>query len=116
LNNNVGYLEGSAYPTLGGNTVLTAHVQQANNAPGPFAYIRELQAGNLAFLHANGLVYVYRVEENKLVSPYNIAAVFKHEEYPWLTLVTCEDYVAKFKTYTSRRMVRLMLISVIPEK
>jgi LPXTG-site transpeptidase (sortase) family protein len=56
------------------------------------------------------------VEENRKIQPTNISTVFKHEEYNWVTLVTCEDYNIKAKTYNYRRMVRAVLISVIPEK
>jgi hypothetical protein len=55
-----------------------------------------------------------------------MSAVFEHKDYDWLTLVTCEDYTEEFKgytsrrivrgTYTSRRVVKAVLISVIPEQ
>jgi hypothetical protein len=56
------------------------------------------------------------VEESKLVSPFRIQSIFKHEEYSWLTLVTCESYSAKAEMYLSRRMVRAVLISVITDR
>ena len=116
LKNNVAYLEGSAYPTLAGNTVLTAHVTDANNNLGPFSDIKGMQLGQKIYIHANGQVYVYQVQENKKILPSNISVVFTHEEYDWITLVTCEDYNAKTGLYTYRRMVRAVLISIIPEK
>ena len=116
LNGKVGYLEGSAYPTFSGNTVLTAHVTDANNNLGPFSDIKGMQIGQKIYLHAYGQVYVYQVQENEKIKPTDISTVFKHEEYAWATLVTCEDYNAKTKTYDYRRMVRAVLISVIPEK
>jgi len=116
LQNSVGYLEGSAYPTLSGNTVLTAHVTDASKNPGPFSDIKGMQLGQKIYIHAYGQVYVYQVQENRKIQPSNVSAVFKHEEYDWITLVTCEDYNAKTGLYTTRRMVRAVLISVIPEK
>jgi LPXTG-site transpeptidase (sortase) family protein len=116
LQNNVAYLEGSAYPTLEGNTVLTAHVMDATNNLGPFSDIKGMQFGQKIYIHANGQVYVYQVQENKKILPTNISAAFKHEEYSWITLVTCEDYNAESGLYKYRRMVRAVLISVIPEK
>jgi LPXTG-site transpeptidase (sortase) family protein len=116
LNGKVGYLEGSAYPTFIGNTVLTAHVTEPNNNLGPFSDIKGMQAGQKIYLHAFGQVYVYQVQENRKIKPTDVSAVFKHEEYDWVTLVTCEDYNTKTKTYDYRRMVRAVLISVIPEK
>ena len=116
LQNSVAYLEGSAYPTLSGNTVLTAHVTDANNNLGPFSDIKGMKKGQYVKLHAYGQVYVYQVQENRKISPLNISTVFKHEDYDWVTLVTCEDYDAKTGTYKYRRMVRAVLISVIPDK
>jgi LPXTG-site transpeptidase (sortase) family protein len=116
LGGNAGYLEGSAYPTWEGNTVLTAHVLDNRNAPGPFAYINELKQGDLVFIHFNGWTYVYQVEQSSHISPSGIETVFKHEEYSWLTLVTCEDYSMKAQKYLARRMVRAVLISVITDK
>ena len=116
LKDNVGYLESSAYPTFNGNTVLTAHVRDANKNLGPFSDIKGLQLGDKILLHAYGKVYVYEVQENTKISPRDIEAAFKHEEYSWVTLVTCEDYNAKIEEYYHRRMVRAVLISVIPER
>ena len=116
LKDSVAYLEGSAYPTQEGNTVLTAHVLDASNNLGPFSDIKGMQSGQKIHIHANGQVHVYQVQENRKVLPTDISAAFKHEEYSWITLVTCEDYNAKTGLYTHRRMVRAVLISVISEK
>jgi LPXTG-site transpeptidase (sortase) family protein len=116
LKDSVAYLEGSAYPTWSGNTVLTAHVTDAYNNLGPFSDIKGMQAGQKIYIHFNGQVFVYQVQENKKILPSDTATVFKHEEYDWITLVTCEDYNAKTKSYKYRRMVRAVLISVVPEK
>ena len=45
-----------------------------------------------------------------------VSTVFKHEEKSWITLLTCEDYKEKSETYTYRRMVRAVLVSVENEK
>ncbi|CAG0962195.1 hypothetical protein ANAEL_00693 [Anaerolineales bacterium] len=116
LQNSVAYLEGSAYPTLSGNTVLTAHVVDASNNLGPFSDIKGMKAGQQIYIHFNGQKFVYQVQENRKISSSNISAVFKHEDYDWITLVTCEDYDAKSGSYKYRRMVRAVLISVVPEK
>ena len=116
LKDSVGYLEGSAYPTWSGNTVLTAHVMDANNNLGPFSDIKGMQSGQKIYLHFKKQVYVYQVQENMKILPSNISVVFKHEEDSWITLVTCEDYDAKTAVYDYRRLVRAVLISVIPER
>lgn len=116
LKDNVAYLEGSAYPTLAGNTVLTAHVVEADNSPGPFSDIKGMQLGQKIYINANGQTYIYQVQENRKILPTSISTVFKHEEDDWITLVTCEDFVENTGLYRYRRMVRAVLISVIPEK
>jgi LPXTG-site transpeptidase (sortase) family protein len=114
LKDSVGYLEGSAYPTFNGNSVLTAHVIDANNNLGPFSDIKGMHSNDKIYIHAYGKIYIYQVQENRKISSANLSAVFKHEEYSWVTLVTCEDYDAKSGVYKYRRMVRAILISVVP--
>jgi LPXTG-site transpeptidase (sortase) family protein len=116
LKDSVAYLEGSAYPTWSGNTVLTAHVTDAYNNLGPFSDIKGMQEGQKVYIHFNKQVFVYQVQANSKILPSNISSVFKHEEDSWITLVTCEDFDAKTESYKYRRMVRAVLISVIPEK
>jgi LPXTG-site transpeptidase (sortase) family protein len=116
LQNSVGYLEGSAYPGYSGNTVLTAHVTDANNNLGPFSDIKGMHLGDKILIHAYGQIFVYEVQENTKILPSNISTVFKHEDYNWVTLVTCENYNAKTGLYTYRRMVRAILVSVVSEK
>ncbi len=115
LENNAGYLQGSAYPTWAGNSVLTGHVLDASNAPGPFAYIKDLQIGDRVMVHMGGYVYVYEVQENRELLPSNLSAVFRHEDYNWITLVTCEDYNLRRQSYNYRRVVRAILVSIVPE-
>jgi LPXTG-site transpeptidase (sortase) family protein len=59
---------------------------------------------------------VYEVRESSLISPRSIKTLFKSEEDAWLTLVTCENFNEKTNKFTHRRMIRAVLISVIPEK
>ena len=114
LKDSVAYLEGSAYPTTAGNTVLTAHVQDANKNLGPFSDIKGMTVGQNIYIHVNGQTYVYQVQESRKISLTGITTMFKHEEDSWITLVTCEDFNAKTGLYSTRRMVRAVLISVIP--
>jgi LPXTG-site transpeptidase (sortase) family protein len=115
LNRDAGWLNGSAFPTWKGNSVLTAHVWDALNKPGPFAKLKELKYGDQVKVHAFGQVYVYEIRENATVLPRSLKTVFKHEEDSWITLITCEDYSESTKTYSYRRMVRATLVSVTPE-
>jgi LPXTG-site transpeptidase (sortase) family protein len=116
LGKNAGWLNGSAFPSWKGNSVITAHVWDALNKPGPFIGLINLQYGDQVKVHAFGYVYTYEVASSSLISPSNIKAAFKHEEKPVITLITCEDYMEKSQTYLSRRMVRAVLVSVVKEK
>jgi LPXTG-site transpeptidase (sortase) family protein len=116
LGRNAGWLDGSAFPTWDGNSVITAHVWDAFNQPGPFAKLKDLKYGDQVKIHAFGQVYTYEIRESRSIAPSDQSRVFKHEEKPWLTLLTCEDYKELSKTYSHRRMVKAVLISVTKEK
>ncbi len=113
LGNSVGWLEGSAFPTWPGNTVLTGHVWNADNTPGVFAQIKTLKYGDRFSIHAFGQTYVYEVRENTwLWGNSSSLKVFRHEEYDWVTLLTCEGYNRLTGEYLFRRMVRAVLVQV----
>ena len=63
LNGQAGYLEGSAYPTWAGNSVITAHVWDAYNNPGPFAGLKTLGYGDQVKIETFGKTYVYETYE-----------------------------------------------------
>jgi LPXTG-site transpeptidase (sortase) family protein len=114
LGDQVGYLDGTAFPTLSGNSVITGHVYEANGLPGPFVNLHTLKWGDQVIIHFAGQRYIYEVRENDIVSPSNTSA-FKHEDLPWLTLVTCKDYNATANTYAHRVVVSAALIQVLPD-
>lgn len=112
LGNNIGWLEGSALPGLVGNSVLTAHVWDATNQPGPFYGLEKLQYGDQVILHAWGELYTYEVREVLSVKPENVNAMVKHQEKAWLTLVTCQGYDEDNGDYQHRILVRAVLVEV----
>lgn len=112
LEDSAGWLQGSAYPTWQGNTVLTGHVWDANNQPGIFVNIKNLQYGDRILIRSGELTYVYEVRENATVDPNDFETVFKHEELDWITLLTCEGFDPSTGQYSQRRMVRAVLISL----
>lgn len=114
LGRDVGYLEGTAFPTWPGTTGLTGHVYLADGTPGPFIHLRNLRWGDLVILHANGYQYEYHVRENLLVRDKDISPL-KHEDYDWLALITCEGYNQMYDRYNWRRVVRAVLIAVEAE-
>jgi LPXTG-site transpeptidase (sortase) family protein len=112
LGNDAGWLNGSAFPTWSGNSVLTGHVWDAYNKPGPFAQLKNLKYGDKLLVHAFGQVYTYEIQESKLVSQASVSTVFKHEKNSWITLVTCEAYQEFSQQYSYRRIVRAVLVRV----
>jgi LPXTG-site transpeptidase (sortase) family protein len=115
LGQQVGYLEGTAFPTLAGNTVLTAHVWDASNLPGPFLNLKYLRYGDIVKVHTNGYAYTYQVQESKQVRNWQTSSAFQSERYDWLTMITCESWNPALEAYSYRRVVRAVLVAVIPE-
>ncbi|MBN2388221.1 MAG: sortase, partial [Anaerolineales bacterium] len=112
--NQAGHLAGTAYPGNPGNAVLTAHVYLPSGAPGPFVNLGSLRWGDQIVLHANGQRYLYEVRTNARVLPNDLAPL-RHEEYPWLTLITCQSYNETTDSYRYRLVVRAVLIRIEAE-
>ena len=112
LNQQVGYLEGSAYPTWAGNTVLTAHNVTSFGLPGPFADITSLSYGDQIIIKAYGQTYTYEVREKLMILNGDIDAAFHEEEYDWITLMTCSEYNEVRGEYVFRQLVRAVLVSI----
>jgi LPXTG-site transpeptidase (sortase) family protein len=111
LQDQVGWLNGTAYPTWRGNSVLTGHVVNADGKPGVFFRLKSLGIGEYIFVYGSGYRYTYKVVSNALVQP-NDASVMKHEEKSFLTLITCDTYDEKTGLYLHRVVVCVILIDV----
>jgi LPXTG-site transpeptidase (sortase) family protein len=112
LGGDTGWLYGTAYPTHNGNSVLTAHLVDSNGNPGPFANIDQLKYGDRFIIHAWNQQFIYEVRETKIIESDDTKDVFKHEDTPWITLLTCRNYDAKTGTYLHHYLVRAVLIQV----
>jgi len=112
LGNEAGWLQGSTYPTWNGNSVLTGHVYNAYGQPGPFASLNTLWWGDQVIVHAGGAQYVYAVRSVEQVTPGDTAEMLKHEDLPWLTLVTCRGYDEASNSYLYRVLIRAVLVDV----
>lgn len=112
LGENVGWLEGTAFPTLKGNSALTGHVWGAVNQPGPFAALNTLWFGDKVIIHAWGQEYIYEVRSIRQVEPEETGAMLEPEELPWLTLVTCRGWDETSGAYRWRVLVRAVLVEV----
>jgi LPXTG-site transpeptidase (sortase) family protein len=115
LGRQAGWLEGSAFPSWSGNSVLTSHVYDSNGLPGPFVNLYKLKYGDQIIVHAYGQKYIFEVQSNQVVAP-NDTSAFKHEEKPWLTLITCKEYDEKTNSYNKRVIVRAVLVKVVWDK
>jgi LPXTG-site transpeptidase (sortase) family protein len=111
LQDQAGWLDGTAYPTWKGNSVLTAHVVNADGKPGVFYGLKYLGVGEYIFIYNSGYRYTYKVVSNEFVQPDDIN-VLRHEEKAYLTLVTCDTYDEKTGTYLRRVAVRAVLVEV----
>ncbi len=111
LGNQAGWLEGSAFPSWNGNSVLTGHVYQASGLPGPFVGLDKLKYADRIIIHAYGQKYVFAVQANTVVDASD-STVMRHEDKPWLTLLTCRDYDERTGSYRSRVVVRAVLVRV----
>jgi LPXTG-site transpeptidase (sortase) family protein len=112
LGEDAGWLAGTAYPTWDGNSVITGHVWNADNTPGPFNGLSNMRYGQQVILHANGAEYVYEVRSVDLVGPNSAASMLRHQNNPWITLVTCVGYNESTDSYRYRVLVRAVLVEV----
>jgi len=65
-------------------------------------------------VHAFGYRYIYQVRLNQIIDPENSSAT-RHEEYSWLTLLTCKGYNESRDDYNYRVMVRAVLVEIRPD-
>lgn len=116
LGNDTGWLNGTAFPTWKGNSVLTAHVVNTSGLEGPFAALKSLRYGDQVIVHMGGVKYVYEVRETKLSRPYSTNYAFESkQDTSYLTLITCQGYNPLNETYLFRRVVRAVLVSTVSE-
>jgi LPXTG-site transpeptidase (sortase) family protein len=113
LQNQVGWLNETAYPTWEGNSVLTAHVVGADGKPAVFSGLKALGVGEYIFIHSAGYRFTYEVVSNAQTRP-NDFRIMKHEETSYLTLITCDRYDEESGTYLRRVVVRAELVEVRP--
>ena len=117
LGGQAGWLEGSAFPTWAGNSVLTGHATNANGGDGPFANLGSLNWGDQIVIHAFGQAYIYEVRTiNRWTDPKDVGVLTKHEDLPWVTLITCNGYDEKTGAYRWRTVVRAVQVKVVDEE
>lgn len=113
LQDQVGWLNGTAYPTWKGNSVVTGHVVDADGKSGIFSGLKYLGKGEYIFVYTSGYRYTYQVMSNTAVEPDDVS-IFHHENDSHLTLVTCDSFDDSSNTYRLRIAVRARLVQVKP--
>jgi LPXTG-site transpeptidase (sortase) family protein len=111
LQDQVGWLNGTAFPTWEGNSVLTAHVVGADGKPSVFSGLKGLGVGEYIFIYSGGYRFTYEVVSNAEVRP-NDFRIMKYEAKPHLTLITCDSYDEKTGDYLRRVVARAELVDV----
>jgi len=113
LGDDVGYLEGTAYPTWIGNSVLTGHVYDHQGHPGVFSGLSTLSYGQRVVISAWGQDYIYEVRESRQAPADEISLLSDTGDgYDWLTLITCKGYDEQLDEYRWRHVVRAVLVKV----
>ena len=112
LSDQAGWLQGTAFPTWAGNSVLTGHVYDVNGKVGPFGKLNSLVYGDRIIVHAWGQQYIYEVRSTSTVTPNSVASVIRHEELPWISLLTCKGYIEKTNSYKDRYLIRAVQVAV----
>lgn len=115
LGDDVGYLDGTAFPGWAGNSVLTGHVYLPDGSPGPFTGLGTLRYNAAIVLHSYGQRYTYAVRSVTQIEAADVESVFTHEDRAWLTLVTCQGFDEQTGEYRARLLVRAVLLSVEDE-
>lgn len=116
LSNSVGWLDGTAFPSWEGNSVMTAHVTNASGLDGPFANLKKLKYGDQIIVHAFEQQYIFEVRNSRVTKPFSTSFAFEHlEDQSYLTLITCQVYLPKSDTYMYRRVIRAVLVKVQDE-
>lgn len=115
LQHQAGWLNGTAYPTWDGNSVLTAHAFTEDGKPGIFSSLKHLGTGEYVYVYSAGYRYTYQVVSNDLLQSSDVSA-FRHEDKSYLTLITCETYEEASGSYLQRVAVRAKLVDITTQK
>jgi LPXTG-site transpeptidase (sortase) family protein len=111
LGNQAGWMNDTSYPTHAGNSAITGHVVLSNGLSGPFSNLNSLRWDDEVIIHLSDQKYIYRVRSVEEIKP-DDTDILRHEELPWLTLITCQDYDTDSGTYLKRIAVRAILMIV----
>lgn len=114
LGSNAGYLQGTAFPTWQGNSAIAGHKVLPDGEPGPFAELHRLAYGDRIVVHAWSQQYIYEVRTTERTEAQDMS-VLRHEELPWLTLITCREFDKNTGMYPWRTIVRAVQVAIVDE-
>ena len=103
------HLERTAYPGQPGNTVIGAHNELPNGAPGPFARLPEVPIGATVWVEFDGHLYQYQVFDKQQVTPDRVDMAYPTSDTR-LTLITCSGSYIGAGEYTHRTVVVARLV------
>lgn len=112
LGEDAGWLAGTTFPTWPGNSVVTGHVWNAYDQPGPFVDLNTLKWGDRIIVHLNGESYIFEVRSKLTIEPTDMSLIEKEDDYSWLNLMTCREFNEDTGAYDYRLVVRAVLIDV----
>ena len=104
-----GWVQGTVFPGLSGNSVIMSHVVTHDGSAGAFARLNALNVGDKIHVTSLGRTYVYQVKKTSTVAADDIS-VLKHATKPVLTLITCSQWNELTQTYDGRFVVYAELI------
>jgi LPXTG-site transpeptidase (sortase) family protein len=78
---------------------------------GTFVDLVRLVWGDEILLHTEDGTYVYQVRRRQYTYPGD-ETVLTHEDYDWLTLITCKGFDVERDAYTYRVVVKAVLVEV----
>lgn len=112
LHKGVGHLEGSSLPIGGADThtVLTGHTGLSSAKL--FTDLRELEEGDLFYIHVLDQVLAYRVDQIRVVEPNDTEDLKREAGADYATLLTCTPYGVN----THRLLVRGVRTEYVPEE
>ncbi len=109
LSTQAGWLEGTAFPSWKGNSVLTSHAYLSSGLAGPFSNLGRLSWGDQIIVYAYGQKYTYQVRSLRYVKP-DDTSVLGRKDSAWLTLLTCRGYNEQSQSYLWRIAVQAVLV------
>lgn len=113
IRDRVAWLEGTAGPGEGGNTVIAGHVTVLNIGKGPFHDLQHLREGDWIRLYRGDWVYVYAVSELRVVKV-NDMTITAQDHPDRLTLFTCTGWDEQSEAYQARRVALADLFKIEP--